>query len=63
MRIQSSSFGSYETCAIRVIRKCRLALYCALRARRVDLVGSGDLELGGPSVKDVKEGLLRTRNQ
>jgi hypothetical protein len=33
-------FKSYS----KVVRQIRLALYCALGARRVDLVGSGDLE-------------------
>jgi hypothetical protein len=48
----------------KVVRRIRLALYCALGARRrADLVGSGDLEDQGPSVKEVKEGLLLTRNQ
>jgi hypothetical protein len=67
MRIQSSSFSQF-----RVTERKRLKLYkvvrrvginCALGAlaRRVDLVGSGDLE--GPSVKEVKEALLWTRNQ
>ena len=41
----------------KVVRQIQLALYCDLGARRVDLVGDS------PSMKEVKEGLLRTRNQ
>jgi hypothetical protein len=50
-RIQSSSFSQFRGLTKRaiynksykVVRRIRLALYCALGERRVDLVGSGDL--------------------
>jgi hypothetical protein len=37
----------------KVVRRIRLALYCALAARRVDLVESGDLEGSSLDSKSV----------
>ena len=67
MHIRSyvSQFWTYETRAIqsqKVVRLIRLTLYGALGARRVDLVGSGDLEAKcegseGRSSTDSESGL------